>query len=100
MFDYTEVTNRETYLAFRAAWKKHYMELSRDIRKLKDTRKEFTWEYRSKGDTENKKRTKTGDNPNYNPNFSAWELHLLRIKAQDMMDWLEEIKETRPKKND
>jgi len=98
MFEYTEVTDRETYLAFRDSWKKHYKELSQTIKRIKGTRKEFTWEYRPKGDTGSKKKTKTGDNPNYNVNFDAWGLCNLRYQAREMMELLEEIKNVRPKK--
>lgn len=97
MFKYDEVTDRETYLAFRDAWKKAYKDLSQEIRDLKGTRKQYTWKYRPKGDTGSQKKIKTGDNPRYEMYFKGWELVTLKWKATKMMELLESVKASRPK---
>jgi len=97
MFKMT-VTDRESYLAFRAAWKKTYKNLSQEIRDLKRTRKQYTWKYRPRGDTGSPKKIKTGDNPIYEQYFRGWELYGLKDKATRMMTLLEEVKASRPGK--
>lgn len=82
---------REEYLAYRAEWKANYKALSKDIRDLKNQRKQFIWEYRTKGDTASQKRTKVGDNPNYNPN-SGWKVMDLKYAATAMLEELAEAK--------
>jgi len=82
---------REEYLAYRAAWKANYKALSKDIRNLKNQRKEYIWEYRAKGDTASKRRTKIGNNPNYNAS-AGYDVFELKYSATAMLEELAEAK--------
>lgn len=70
--DFTTVENweeacqsRETYLAWRDAWRVEYKALSRLITRAKGTRKENRYEYRRPGVNDVKRRTIIGRNPNH-----------------------------------
>lgn len=82
---------REEYLAYRATWKGKYKDLSKDIRELKNQRKRFKWEYRAKGDTASKRRTKVGENPNYDSS-AGWRVFELKYVATSMLEELAEAK--------
>ena len=82
---------REEYLAYRADWKSRYKHISREIRDMKNKRKQFKWEYRVKGDTTSQRRTKIGENPNYD--YSAgWKAIELKYLANNLLDELAEAK--------
>lgn len=82
---------REEYLVYRSEWKANYKALSQDIRDLKNQRKMFKWEYRTKGDNASQKRVKVGDNPNYNSS-AGWKATDLKYSATNMLDELAEAK--------
>ncbi len=82
---------REEYLTYRAEWKARYKDISREIRDMKKSRKQFIWEYRVKGDTTSQRRTKVGSNPNYD--YSAhWKVHVFKDKATALLEELAEAK--------
>lgn len=82
---------REEYLAYRAEWKARYKDISQEIRDMKNKRKQFKWEYRVKGDTTSQRRTKVGENPNYD--YSAhWKIPMLKDRATVLLDELAEAK--------
>jgi len=80
-------TTREEYLAYRAEWKANYKKLSADIRLMKNNRKKFKWEHRIKGDTISKRRTKIGENPNYDV-YATWRVFDLKRTATTMLEEL------------
>lgn len=82
---------REEYLKYRKEWKEKYGALSRDIREMKNQRKQFKWEYRAKGDTTSKRRIKIGDNPNYDSS-AGWRVFDLKYTATIMLEELIEAK--------
>ena len=83
---------REEYLAYRADWRARYKELSKEIRSLKNQRKQFKWEYRAKGDNTSQRKTKIGDNPNYD--YSAhWRVLSLKAKAFELLEERRESKQ-------
>lgn len=82
---------REEYLKWRAEWKTEYKELSKEIRRLKNARKEFKWTYRAKGDTASQKRTKIGPNPDYDSSAS-WMVWPKKWKATKALETLKEAK--------
>ena len=84
-------TTREEYLAYRAEWKVEYKILTKDSREAKGQRKQFKWEYRPKGDTSSKRKTKLGPNPNYD-NYASSRVMSLRWKARNMLEELAEAK--------
>ncbi len=84
--------SREEYLAYRAEWKAEYKQLTKDSREQKANRKQYTWEYRAKGMNAVKRRTKTGDNPNYD-GYAVCRVAQLRWKAKNMLIELAEAKE-------
>lgn len=87
----TRFKTKDEYLAYRTEWKEKYKELSKDIREMKNQRKQFKWKYRAKGDTGSKRRIKIGDNPNYDSSagWKAWEL---KYVATIMLEELAESK--------
>lgn len=84
-------TSKEEYLAYRAEWKAEYKQLTKDSREAKSQRKQYTWEYRAKDMNAVKRRTKTGDNPNYSIH-AAEQVMRLRWKAKNMLIELAEAK--------
>ena len=82
---------REEYLKYRAEWKDAYKQLSAEIREAKNQRKQFKWEYRDKGMNAVKRKTKVGENPNYNP-YANSHVQDLRYLARNMMEELAESK--------
>ena len=82
---------REEYLAYRAEWKAEYKQLTKDSREAKRNRKQYTWEYRAKGMDAVKRRTKTGDNPNYD-SYAASRVMRFRWQAKNMLVELAEAK--------
>lgn len=87
----TTFKTREEYLAYRKEWKGKYKDLSKDIRELKNQRKQFKWEYRTKGDTTSKRRTKVGKNPSYDSS-AGWRVFELKYTATSMLEELAEAK--------
>lgn len=86
----TQAEGRDAYLAWVAKWKAQYRELSRDIADVKNKRKPYRYEYRAKGEGDKgvKRRTKIGDNPNYEsgPSWNtAFALSHLRWAANHML---------------
>lgn len=79
--------SKEEYLKWRAEWKAEYKETSREIRRLKNARKQFSWKYRPKGNDTMKRRTKIGPNPNYDPSV-GWEVWTEKCKATSALDLL------------
>jgi len=84
-------TSKGEYLAYRAEWKAEYKQLAKDSREQKANRKQFTWEYRPKGNDSMKRRTKTGANPNYD-GYACCRVMSLRLKAKNMLIELAEAK--------
>lgn len=82
---------REEYLKWRAEWKAEYKELSNEIRQLKSARKEFKWTYRAKGDTTSQKRTKIGENPNYDSS-ACWMVSSRKNEATRALETLKAAK--------
>ena len=82
---------REEYLSYRKEWKEKYGALSQDIRDLKNKRKQFKWQYRTKGDTTSKRRIKIGENPNYDSS-AGWQVFDLKYAATAMLEELAEAK--------
>lgn len=80
-----EAESKEEYLAWVAEWKSKYRELSRDIRELKKTRKEYVYKYREKGDDTSKRRTIVGDNPLYD---GGWDALYLKSNLRDIANWM------------
>ncbi len=83
---------REEYLAYRADWTAKYKQLTKDSREAKRNRKQFTWEYRPKGNDSMKRRTKTGDNPNQD-SYACSRVMRFRWQAKNMLIELAEAKE-------
>ena len=65
-----EAETKEAYLSWVKDWKQKYEELSNDIRAMKGMRKEYKYTYREKGNDTDQKRTKVGDNDNYDSSAS------------------------------
>ena len=82
---------REEYLEWRTDWKAEYKGLSKEIRRLKNSRKEFIWKYRPKGNDTMKRRTKVGSNPDYNSS-ADWKVYCEKNKATRMLKLLKEAK--------
>ena len=89
----TELTfkTKEEYLAYRAEWKAAYKKLSKDSREAKNKRKQFTWEYREKGQTAVKRKIKIGRNPNYDA-YIGGTIYELKHEAVAMLEELAEAK--------
>lgn len=92
--DGVNMETREEYLDWVAKWKETYRNLSRDIALVKNMRKPYRYQYRDPKDTESKRRTKIGDNPNYQ---GGWEpdfrLQLMKYTAFRMLRVRQEAKE-------
>ncbi len=82
---------KEQYLKWRAEWKAEYKELSKEIRRIKNARKEYKWTYRAKGNTTSQRRTKVGENPNYDSSAS-WRVWSEKWKATRALETLKEAK--------
>lgn len=65
-------TNRLEYLDWRKEWRLQYKELSKEIREIKKSRKQFRYEYRPKDNTAMKRRWKIGPNPSYDPYANSY----------------------------
>lgn len=84
--------SRESYLNWTRAWKAEYKALSEQIRNLKQTRKQFIWEYRPKGTANHEvRKTIIGPNPNHNSNAS-YELLKLKRKATELLELRKQAK--------
>lgn len=92
-FDMTsfEFETREEYLKWRAEWKAEYKELSKEIRRLKNARKQFIWKYRPKDNDTMKRRTKVGPNPNYDDSV-GWKVWSKKREATRALELLKEAK--------
>ena len=89
--DKFDFKTKDEYLKWRAEWKVEYKELSKEIRRLKNARKEFVWKYRPKGNDTMKRRTKVGPNPNYDSSV-GWEIWSGKGKATYALELLKEAK--------
>ncbi len=87
----TNFKTREEYLEWRKEWKAEYKELSKEIRELKNARKEFIWKYRPKELTMVKRRKKVGPNPNYSRS-AHWRVWDRKYEARAMLDLLKQAK--------
>lgn len=85
-------SSKEEYLEQRAEWKAEYKALSKEIRELKRARKQFKWEYRPKGNDTMKRKTKVGENPDYNSSAS-WMAASRKHAARNLLEVLREAKE-------
>lgn len=90
---------REEYLAWRQEWKEKYAHISEGIRNARRARKKYTWQYRAKGDTTSKRRTKIGTNPYYDPN-AQYRLQLLKGAATAHLEQLAKAKKVAAKQRE
>ena len=82
---------REEYLKWREEWKAEYKERSKEIRRLKNARKEYKWTYRAKGDDTSPRRIKAGVNPDYDSSAS-WKVWPQKWKATRALETLKAAK--------
>ncbi len=93
-FDGTVHETRETYLAWVDQWKIDYDWLSNSIRELRGMRKQNRYEYRDRGipNPTVKRRTKIGENPNWDDD-AQWTCSMFSEIACKMMHARMEAKE-------
>lgn len=92
MSDYNfNFSTKEEYLDWRNQWKEKYKEISKLSRESKQGRKKFIWKYRDPGLTTVKKRTKVGENPNYDPHIS-YQVDIYRRAAKALLKQLKAAK--------
>lgn len=77
---------REEYLEYKEDWKKRYARASEEVQYCRRARKEFLWNYRPKGVTHIKRKTKIGSNPDYNTRRGSYGLFLAKDECGRLLE--------------